>query len=103
MDQRVLRREDDHGAAGPASPPLPHRADGQQLASLRPQQRGARVTHQGARAVAQEGQGGIAERTVLKELRTRKSATGCALRFFTRADPARTSQNQRRGQKPDIE
>ena len=29
VDQRVWRRQDDHGAAGPTHTPLPHRGDGQ--------------------------------------------------------------------------
>ena len=48
--QRVRRREDDDGVAGPAHASLPHRGDRQREPSLPAQQRGGQEAHQGARA-----------------------------------------------------
>jgi DNA replication protein DnaC len=56
MVQRVRRRQDDHGAAGPADAPLPHRGDRQREPPLPAQQCGGQEAHQGARAGAQDRQ-----------------------------------------------
>lgn len=48
MVQRVRRRQDDHGAAGPAHAPLPHRGDRQRVHPLQPQHGGRQEAHQGA-------------------------------------------------------
>ena len=59
VQHRLRRRQDDHGAAGPAHAPLPHRGDWQRKLPRYPGHSGHAQTHQGQGAgAAQQGRRG---------------------------------------------